>query len=47
MPFIDYNNPEHTEWVKYAEKKNGISFHPLGEISIINFYMEASGNLLE
>ncbi|KAI8052826.1 hypothetical protein BDF22DRAFT_488797 [Syncephalis plumigaleata] len=47
MPFIDYSNPEHTEWVKNAEKKNGISFHPLGEISMPDFYMEATGDIVE
>ncbi|KAI8058323.1 hypothetical protein BDF22DRAFT_665060 [Syncephalis plumigaleata] len=45
MPIIDYNNPEHTEWLKDAKQIWGIRLHPLGEMEVLDYYMSESGNI--
>ncbi|KAI9597515.1 hypothetical protein BDF19DRAFT_420908 [Syncephalis fuscata] len=47
MPDIDYNNPENTEWIKNVTRLWGISLNPLGEKNVLDFFVEASGDIKE
>ncbi|KAI8052063.1 hypothetical protein BDF22DRAFT_744276 [Syncephalis plumigaleata] len=47
MPALDYNNPVNTGWMEDADTVIGIPIHPSGELSITDYYMAASGDLLE
>ncbi|KAI8052062.1 hypothetical protein BDF22DRAFT_56312 [Syncephalis plumigaleata] len=47
MPGLDYNDPANTGWMKNASTIAGIPVHEAGEISISDYYMAASGDLLE
>ncbi|KAI8050396.1 hypothetical protein BDF22DRAFT_694636 [Syncephalis plumigaleata] len=39
MPLINYNNLNDTEWIKNATYSLGIALHPLGEMSMLDYYM--------
>ncbi|KAI9596909.1 hypothetical protein BDF19DRAFT_325675 [Syncephalis fuscata] len=47
MPFINYTDPTQTEWRHNAKKQWGIPLNPLGEISVPDFLVEASGHIDE
>ncbi|KAI9596878.1 hypothetical protein BDF19DRAFT_421378 [Syncephalis fuscata] len=45
MPAIDYNSHQYAEWINSNMKQLGIPLHPLGEIHVFDFFMEASGDI--
>ncbi|KAI9596879.1 hypothetical protein BDF19DRAFT_324786 [Syncephalis fuscata] len=47
MPFINYTDPKQTEWIHNATKQWSIPLNPLGEMSVPDFLMEASGHIDE
>lgn len=42
MSVTNYHDPQETEWTKTANSIGNISLHPLGELSISNYYMAGS-----
>ncbi|KAI9592215.1 hypothetical protein BDF19DRAFT_219721 [Syncephalis fuscata] len=47
MPFINYTSPDYNEWMNSNTKQLGARLHPLGEMNIFDFFMEATGDTVE
>jgi hypothetical protein len=47
MLFINYNDSRDAERIKAANRKCNILYHPLGELSVSDFYMTAFGDQSE
>ncbi|KAI9591438.1 hypothetical protein BDF19DRAFT_271431 [Syncephalis fuscata] len=45
MPFINYTSPDYNDWVNSDIKQWGARLHPLGEMNIFDFFMEATGDI--
>ncbi|KAI9595193.1 hypothetical protein BDF19DRAFT_78917 [Syncephalis fuscata] len=45
MPFINYTSPDYEMWINSDIKHLGARLHPLGEMNIFDFFMEATGDI--
>ncbi|KAI9592687.1 hypothetical protein BDF19DRAFT_450642 [Syncephalis fuscata] len=45
MPFINYTSSDYNEWMNSDIKQWGARLHPLGEKSIFDFFIEATGDI--